>query len=166
MQNSQHPKRRLNFSRFGLVVGALLILWLSATTVVLLGDEGTAPFPSAANTKPSGVAAFAELLRRDGYQIVIEQNSRPTFEPTDLVVTMQFPITDFDFSESVDGIENVNPLVEKLDEHLNSGGKVINIGVPVDFGHSTLNESPSEAFLGDQSYEVSASSLQPNDYFL
>lgn len=76
----------MRFKAWGRWTGVLVAILLVATMSLLLGRNESSATPSAMNTMPSGLAAFAELLTRDGYRTSIDRSDSPKLAPGDVVV--------------------------------------------------------------------------------
>lgn len=147
-------------SRWTVNTGAWILVGLLIFTAALLFSARVEEriFPSVTNVQPSGYAAFAELLKRDGYDVVLDRSVSPTLEQGDVVVSTKFgdyfndddpaafdPFGDefsgfdefdeFDFEE-YDPWDNLLPHEEALVEHLEAGGTVINVFSRMNFAQA------------------------------
>ena len=111
-----------------LLAGFLLI----TAALLFSAREERLAYPSATNVRASGYAAFAELLRRDGYRVTIDRSIRPRIDRDSLVISSFFrasSLSDLEvdmFGEPLqpDGPE---PYLESLAEHVKAGGSVLSI---------------------------------------
>lgn len=125
--------------RFGpraFVLAGLVLLAVSAM-VVYSGRAESRIFPSAWNTKPTGTAAFAELLKLQGYEVRVERSAKPKFSSGDTVILPQ--IEGDGRSEFVG--ETVGPKREPIDQDpllafVRQGGRV----VIVHFSSDSIND--------------------------
>lgn len=148
-------------SRVGLRARNLVAIWagllvLTAALVLFSRSEG-ASRPSAVNTRPSGMAAFAELLRRDGFEVVFDRSSRPELRATDLAIAVSAP------SEDVLGLlsgrnlereEEERAQAKILEDHLKKGGALIETQVPLDLDAASRSLDRVEMALAGQTYTV------------
>ena len=89
-------------------------------------------YPSATNVRASGYAAFAELLRRDGYRVTIDRSIRPRIDRDSLVISSFFrPSTFSELEEDIFGVpappDEPLPYLDSLAEHVRAGGSVLSI---------------------------------------
>lgn len=159
MSETPDSKRRLTRIRVITLIAGLLILWVGASTIALFGQEGSKAFPSIANTKPSGAAAFAELLRRDGYTVKLDRDQRPRLNPEDVAIALNTNWANIDFGDAADGLDLEDPFEESIEKHLKEGGTVVRMTLSDDFGQATLKESPADIALGKNTYNVSTGEL-------
>jgi hypothetical protein len=68
------------------VVWVLVALLLGSALLMLVGAPDERFLPTAGNYAPSGTAAFAELIRRDGYQVAVDTAPKPVARPGDLQI--------------------------------------------------------------------------------
>ncbi|MDI9641089.1 hypothetical protein QPK87_05355 [Kamptonema cortianum] len=135
----------------------LLTLLVFATAVFILTDEGSEAFPSINNTKGSGVAALAELLRLDGYEVKVDLRPKPELELDDIVVNIVFRPASW---ESAEVLKPTDPQVasadQLIDKHLHEGGTQLLIGVPRDFTDASLDVTTATVIdtLTEQDYKV------------
>jgi hypothetical protein len=80
------------------LVGLLAI----AAGLISLGHQDSEAQPEVSSFSPSGVSAFAELLRKSGIQVEVRTESKPKIEPNDVVVAFRIVGSDSD-SEPDDG---------------------------------------------------------------
>lgn len=118
----------------------LVSLLLATGTLLLLGRESNNTFPSANNPKPSGFAVFAEVLRRQGYEVNIELNSRARISQDAVLV-----VCELENNFSYDYIEDEfrNPAVEQtISKHEEAQGAFVSFYLPNDFDAASRNASP------------------------
>lgn len=118
------------------VVWALLGLLVAASVLFLFARDDTTSLPAAESTLPSGTAAFAELLRRDGFQVEIEPYKRPQLPKDALVIAFHVEVPDFFRAMSEEG-PAPDPAVVALEDWVEAGGTLIGIEVPRDFTKAT-----------------------------
>lgn len=70
---------------------ALLGLLGIAAVLLTLGQPSTSSEPSASSFSPSGTSAFAEIMRRSGYQVTVSHSPNPSLKPTDVAVAFTLP---------------------------------------------------------------------------
>lgn len=131
------PPRVNDLSRWtpALVLGAVLLL-LGSMLLVLLVRRELGIFPSAVNTRPSGMAALAELLRRDGLEVSLDRRDLPRFRSQDLVLAFAAePIDDFFAAEPEEAVET--PIERAMAKHVAAGGRLVYAQVPGDFDDAT-----------------------------
>ncbi len=68
------------------LVWAFLFLLGACAVLLHFSDQEKQPFPSIESQRPSGLRSFAEILRKGGYEVVLDRRSEPVFEPNDLAV--------------------------------------------------------------------------------
>lgn len=66
--------------------------------VITLGRRESEAFPSAASYNPSGVAALAELLRREGYQVRADSLTTPSLAPGEVPIAFEYSVSRDDFA--------------------------------------------------------------------
>lgn len=107
------------------MAGVLLV----SIALIFTAREDRGGFPSVTNTKPSGFAALAELLKRDGYSLRLERDARPEFKAGEVVIAMTRGSNAPDDFESEFAVEEGAPSVDLhragLLDHIESGGRVI-----------------------------------------
>ncbi len=87
-------------------------------------------FPSVTSTRASGYAAFAELLKRDGYDVRLDRSVRPQFAKGDVVIAVTRGSSDPFQEPTVDEMLGERPLDlhrDQIEAHLRDGGSVIEI---------------------------------------
>lgn len=95
----------------------------------LIGRVEQRSFPSATNVFPSGLAAFAELLRQDGFTVIIDRNERPSLLPSDVAVSPLIEQTTREDSEPPFS----DKTIKRLQSHIDAGGVVLELRHPADF---------------------------------
>lgn len=135
----------------------LAIALLVATMFLLLVKDETYAFPSVTNTRPSGYAAFFELLERDGYQVYLERSAKPNFSKAQMVIAPRYTTSmDYEYQqydeygedESAFSEESIPP-PDPLDEFMHGGGTVFEIEVSDDIkvgrdAEVTMTSRPKE----------------------
>lgn len=133
---SSHSTRN---TRDSLTLVFLALLGLTAVAALLaVAGRDQRVWPSIAHRQPSGMAAFAELLRRDGYQVELEAYQRPQFPPEALVVSVDLPQDMGLFA--LDG--TTRALVDSaLLSHLAAGGPRMTLVMGEEFERASRNMS-------------------------
>lgn len=128
------------------VTAGCVVLAIAATSL-LLGRSETAAVPSPSNTLPSGLAAFAELLRRDGYLIVTDSMEVPRLSSSDLAIA---PIL---AGKGLLGESTELPkrTISALESHLQNGGRVMTLMVDTDFEKASKESAPRHIQLDPHS---------------
>ncbi|MCH8979936.1 MAG: DUF4350 domain-containing protein [Armatimonadetes bacterium] len=149
--------------RWNMTTAAWLLAGFLLITAALLfsAREERLAYPSATNVRASGYAAFAELLRRDGYHVTVNRSIRPRFDPDSLVISSFFrpsPVSELAESFSGDPVEPEEPLpyLESLAEHVRAGGSVLSIQHRKYFERaSELSEEPHVIVSEERTFEIS-----------
>lgn len=117
--------RRLNVR-----VWTALLFGVLALSAVLLkyGEQEQTAFPSITSTKPSGLAAFAEILRRTGFQVSRTRSADPSLGSSALAIIPTTDETDLEFDpqEGEDGMG----LAQRVRE---DGTPFVAVRIPSDF---------------------------------
>ncbi|MCH7902994.1 MAG: hypothetical protein IH944_00335 [Armatimonadetes bacterium] len=154
---------------FSFTIWGLVGLLVISLTVLFISRSEPQSFPSTTNVKPSGVAAFAELLRRDGFDVSLNREQKPRLEPDDLVIFVTLPYEPFGaFQDVFDELESeefeegpyVSPTEEALAVHVLLGGRVLQVFMTKGFSEaSKLSEAAlrlSSNVTGSGEYLVNA----------
>ena len=124
------------------VLGGLLVV---ASVLFFFAREERMTYPSASSPRPSGTMAFAELLREDGFEVVVTGSPNPQLRATDLVIAYQLGACQQQFTLIGDEPEpgepknSAEPVASRseperaLVRHLSVGGRVLLIGLPENF---------------------------------
>lgn len=107
------------------VVALLLLLGLSMFTFFAGRDEPVS-HPSADNVFPSGLGALTELLRLEGYSVVVARTRTPKLEAQDMVVAAYVEPA----GRKLEGVEETT---EVLRDHVLRGGRVLKAHFAGDF---------------------------------
>ena len=153
--------------RFGPLVAialAMVGILFIASALLALGHAETGTRPEADSYSPSGAAAFADLLRRNGYDVRIDRTSYPALQPTDLVVA--FRVTGVYDSENGPlsgpaaflGLPSNDRFQAALKQHLKQGGPLLILPVTDDFHTASANAAPIEITRVGSSQPVQAQS--------
>lgn len=110
-----------------LVWVGLLFLGIS-TALMMLSKSSQVVNPSAASYDPSGLRAFADLLRSEGYSVRLDRTPIPNFEKGDVAIAVFLDKT----SSWGGDAETPSNVARALGDHFNSGGSVILSTVPGD----------------------------------
>jgi len=122
----------------------LLGLLVLATALLLVGRSDPTANPSVTNYGPSGLAAWAELLRRDGYQVRIERDPTPAFEQDDVLIAVAVTGRGFDVL-SGPVTPRTQATTQAITQHLEEGGVGLFTIVPYNFEEATkIAENPTE----------------------
>lgn len=126
MRSTADQERGLG--RWTIKTGVWILAGLLVLTIALVfsAREETVSYPSITNTKASGYAAFAELLRRDGYEVALDRSPRPKYAKTDVVIAPVRPLQEMDF-EAPFGEPKPEARYDALLEHVRQGGTVIEL---------------------------------------
>lgn len=131
--------------KFGLpplawVMAALLGL---ASVLLIFGDRADITRPSANSFGPDGVAAFAELARRRGYEVVVDRRPIPELQPGDVAVT--FWLSPSDLLQP-----KPQELINALKTYVRGGGSALSLGIQRFFGeeYREAQRTPVKPFVG------------------
>jgi hypothetical protein len=117
------------------LTGVLII----AAALIALGSQERRTFPSANSFLPSGSSAFQELLRRSGYTVVVDQNTRPKLQPGDLAVAFYTNApTNINITAEQDE-DKLAPTIDALTEFVKVGGNMLALPVSPDFEEESKN---------------------------
>jgi hypothetical protein len=109
-------------------VWALLGVLLVTVALIFSAREDRQGYPSVTNMRASGYAAFAELLRRDGYQVRLERGVRPEFARDEVVIAVTRPYFNKDDAwDAPLSDPRLHPHEEQILQHLENGGAVIEL---------------------------------------
>ncbi|HXH61005.1 MAG TPA: hypothetical protein VNI20_06565 [Fimbriimonadaceae bacterium] len=126
-------------SRWTITTGAWILAGLLIITASLIfgNRQENTGFPSITNTKPSGFAAFAELLRRDGYDLSLERSAKLDLSGADLVISTEYlegerrnsllSVASDDEEEAPPEEDTTPGYVKALDKFAEGGGTVLTI---------------------------------------
>ena len=129
-------------AKWAVTTGAWVLAGLLLVTVALIfsAREERRGFPSVTNLRASGYAAFAELLRRDGYQVSLDRTISPQFDRSDLVVSTTFSndllqAAEDPFNEEETSAEPAKelPYQRAIKDHVGKGGTVVELYNSVGF---------------------------------
>ncbi|MFW5698010.1 MAG: hypothetical protein ACOCX1_05590, partial [Fimbriimonadaceae bacterium] len=111
--------------------GALLLaaVLLVAGLLLFADRDESQSFPSAQNALPSGTAAFAELLRRDGFNVEIARSRRFSPQQGDLVIAYRTN-AEGNFWLTEPSADLSQPVAK---EWVEAGGHVLEVIVPLGF---------------------------------
>ncbi|MBX3112912.1 MAG: hypothetical protein KF857_13010 [Fimbriimonadaceae bacterium] len=113
----------------GKIALALLALMGLSFVLLVFAKEEPRTSPTIESTYPSGLAAFAELLRRDGYQVVLDKRPRPRFTAGDLVVSVDMPTAEDIFGQGT----HDDMTKQAIDTYLGEGGAELVLGLSNEF---------------------------------
>ncbi|MES1228089.1 MAG: hypothetical protein ABUL72_05415, partial [Armatimonadota bacterium] len=93
----------MNWRTIRLVVGLAVILLALSAVLALSSKDDVKSFPTIEGRTPSGLLAFAENLRQDGYQVVMDRSTRPKLQKGDVPVVID--LTDDPAIKKVLGVD-------------------------------------------------------------
>lgn len=129
------------------LVGFVLLGVLALSVmVILLGGRESQSMPSADSYNPSGTAAMAELLRREGFEVVVDKYKRPRLQENDTAIVFVIPPQEWSYvdedAEADQGGAPVETDRERtfahVSKHVESGGTAVVLPVPREFQESSL----------------------------
>ncbi len=121
----------------------LLGILALAAVLISLGRREAITDPRADNFGPSGLSAFAELLKSNGYQVVSTDRSLPKLSDGDIVVAcLRHDPHEIDVSQSVSS--ESSGASKLLSDFVTKGGRAMLIPLDPDFesGSASVGESP------------------------
>lgn len=162
------------FNRVALVLSLLLVL---AAVIFVFGSGNGNTTPSSVNTRGLGIAAYAELLRRNNISVEIDRSPVIKLSKNDVLVTVEDNAKYFDWFQDETPPEEYEKEGEKFSKpppsqfeqsvtnHLKQGGRIMNLVMPTsreDFQptadiqtFTTPNKSESfQLQLGDEAYTL------------
>ncbi|MFM9873352.1 MAG: hypothetical protein ACKVQS_07800 [Fimbriimonadaceae bacterium] len=162
------------FNRVALVLTLLLIL---SAVIFVFGSSGGNTTPSSINTRGLGIAAYAELLRRNNIPVEIDRSPVIKLSKNDVLLIVednakfydwfQEDTTKNDYAKDGEEFSKEAPsqFQQSLTNHLKQGGRIMNLVMPTsreDFTPTasiqrvtTPNESESfDLQLGDEAYTL------------
>lgn len=117
---------------------ALIGILVVSVGLILLGSKDTRAFPSADSYLPSGTAAFADLLRRSGYQVVVDHEAKPHLRAGDVVIAFDPSLSKasnaFASEEDIEALRNTKEVIAQF---VIKGGTLISFGMSPDFGDTS-----------------------------
>ncbi|MBS1709547.1 MAG: hypothetical protein JSS65_12610 [Armatimonadetes bacterium] len=122
-----------------LALALLALLGVSFVLLVFAKDEKLTN-PTIESTYPSGLSAFAELLRRDGYQVSLDKKVRPQFHNGDLVLCVQVDKYRPPFASD----HHIEKVEEAIDKFVNGGGAELRLKIPNDYEEASRDTTISE----------------------
>ncbi len=117
-----------NFPGGKVALALVALLAVSFVLLVFAKDEPRTN-PTIESTNPSGLGAFAELLRRDGYRVVLDRQPRPKLESGDLVVDIDMSF--YVYPPSDDSVQN--QVKDAVLAFLQKGGSELRLRLPPSF---------------------------------
>lgn len=122
------------------IIWVLAILLIGASVALIWSQSDRDTNPSGLSTGPSGTRAFMELLRADGYDVVVDESAKPQLAGATLLIA--FPVLD-----SMTGAEEEVPqnsfLEEQIRPFVQKGGCALIFGLPQDFDEETRSAKNS-----------------------
>lgn len=122
------------------VVWVLLGLLLAASALFLFARSAARSFPSIESTLPSGAAVFAELLRREGFEVVLDTDDDPDLPKDALVIAYFVPVGFFGGSNEYE--------TKALAEWVEGGGVLLGLTLSADFDDASRAAQAREASNG------------------
>ena len=124
-----------NLNRIALVLALILVL---AAVLFVYGGNSSNTTPSTVNTRGLGIAAYAELLRREGLPVEIDRSAVLNLKPNDVLVAVydsfQHDEKYQQFEEIAGPDEDFTPEPTKIEQsitrHLKAGGRVLWLVMP------------------------------------
>lgn len=110
------------------------LLGLSALSITL-GSKDNKAYPSVESYAPSGSAAFAELLRRNGYSVTAERKALPNFQANDVVVLFEVD------SQTNWTSQRDSALGKRLKKFISAGGTAVILPISEDFREASAAAS-------------------------
>ena len=166
MSTARRTDRRVNRWGFSFTIWGLAGVLVVSLAVLFISRSESQSFPSTTNVKPSGVAAFAELLRRDGFDVSLNREQKPKLEPDDLVIFVTLPYDPFAaFQEVLEELESeeepyASPTEEALAIHVLLGGRVLQVFMEKGFAEASKSAKNSltvtSKIAGSDVYQVNA----------
>lgn len=118
---------------------ALLGFLVIASVLMLAGRSDPQSRPSITNYGPSGLAAWAELLRRDGYKVSLTRSTAPNWNEGQIpffVATASDSLLD---QMNTKRMEDMAKLQGTITTHIQGGGKSISASISSNFDDLTKN---------------------------
>jgi hypothetical protein len=122
--------------RTGLPTAAWVLtgLLVIAAGLISLGQQDQTAFPAVKSFGPSGISAFAELLRKSGYRVSTNQESRPRLDRNDIAVAFEIVgHPGVDLIPDISGEKRVSAFDERFWEFVRDGGTGIVLPLSRDF---------------------------------
>jgi len=136
------------------LIWLLTVVLVSVYLLLQLADYGNKAYPSAYSYLPSGASAYAELLKRLGYEVEISRSPHPKLGPKDIAIVYQLHGGSSFHSNPLKAVEDKlkaygfkNALVLYLNENFQKGSKLAQEGSLVTDGSS---EIPIKLSIGDR----------------
>lgn len=127
-------------------VTLVLVLVIAIVALLLINNRQTnRTWPSLTSSSPSGIAAFVELLRRDGYKVTLNRTSRLKTKDVDLTIV---PTVEFATKDERDDSEYWNYSQDKFQKSLaalvEGKGRILTLEFPNDFDKATKKPEEME----------------------
>ncbi len=155
-------KAKLTLFNVAAVLAALL---LAAIAVLFTDQTASNSWPSITSPRPSGTMAFAELLRREGYNVVLDRSARPGISKDDLAIAF-FIADKSDFasvltqSDEDSGFNPFNPnqaiFAESMTDHVAGGGSLLYLPMPSLFDAESKGMRESTILTGPRNQNYKA----------
>ena len=145
-------------SRSPLITVALAMVGILLVSIglIALGSRENRSFPSAESFLPSGTSAFAELLRREHYNVVVDHRGRPALKSGDLVIAFSDTgVTNLLTSDANE--EQVDKTRTALSDFVEGGGKLLSLPLSPDFASEskTLYDLKQDVYHDQQKATIS-----------
>lgn len=118
------------FLRTALVLAGILVIGVIMLT---LGKPERAAKPSAENYGPSGTAAFADLLRDQGYAVRLDRRSAPVVGPDEVAIAINVKQNPIGFSDFGENAKPGNPLKDVIEDEVAEGAVALMGTMETDF---------------------------------
>lgn len=122
----------------GLPQFVFVLLGLLGLAMLLLsvGKSDDQAKPAADSYEPSGLRAFAELIKRQGYEPIVDRSSHPAIRPGDVVITFRAPeaLTVGDQEPESDPEAKV---YSRVRDSVKRGATLIETSLPKDFNSAS-----------------------------
>ncbi len=125
---------------------ALLGFLVIASVLLLAGRADPKSRPSITNYGPSGLAGWAELLRRDGYKVSMTRTTKPVWKEGQIPFLVQTQPEEFLEQMNTDRLDAMQELQATITSHLISGGRSIRTSMTGDFDELTKNSRESSVY--------------------
>jgi hypothetical protein len=137
----------------------LLGILALAASLISLSKRQEAADPRIDSYAPSGLAAFADLLRQNGYKVDLTLSNAPRFRPGDVVVACinEQEVMEFSGSEA--------PIFGSILRHVEHGGRLLVLPYDPDFSESaaTANFTTAHPIGDEKTRELQARSVYLQD---
>ena len=134
--------RKRSLPQYVYVLLGLLVL---AMVILNLGQPDTSMRPAADSYDPAGPRAFAELLQRNGFSVVVERSKTPKLRSDDVVFSFLAAKRGSIFGDSSNVQDpkaaEADKIYERVLNFAKTGGTVVAIRLPEEFNSASNNVS-------------------------